>query len=289
MDRPKLLVIGGANVDLVATVSRPPKPGETLIGTSFKTVPGGKGSNQAVAAARLGAHTRFAGCVGEDSFGAMLRRTLTEAGVDITCLRTHPSEATGTAMIFVAEDGQNSIVVVPSANLGITPDDIQALAPVFRHIDAVLLQLEMRLDSVEAALELARKAGVLSVLDAGPAQETPESIIKKADIVSPNETEAEAMTGIAVQSTDDALAAAKALREIGAREVVLKLGANGSLYLGEECLHVPAFEVDPVDTTAAGDAFTAALACVWQSRPRREALRFANAAGALAATVAGAQ
>ena len=289
MGKIKLLVIGSANVDLVATARQCPRPGETLIGTSFKTVPGGKGANQAVAAARLGAETLFAGCVGDDSFGEMQRGTLAEAGVDITHLKTHPSEPTGTAMIFVGGDGQNSIVVIPAANFGITPADIEALAPVFREIDVLMLQLEIPIESVEAALGMARKTGVLSVLDAGPAQEVDEAIIKKADVVSPNETEAEAMTGVAVKSVNDARAAASRLVEMGAREVVVKLGASGALYLGEGCLHVPAFQVDAVDTTAAGDAFTAALGCVWKQMPLREAIRFANAAGALAATVAGAQ
>jgi ribokinase len=289
MDRPTVLVVGSANVDLVTTVARCPKAGETLIGTSFKTVAGGKGANQAVAAARLGAHTFFAGCVGNDAFGEMQRSTLSEAGVDTTHLKTHPSEPTGTAIIFVADTGQNSIVVVPSANYGITPADVRALRPLFEKLDCVLLQLEIPLETVEATLDLAREAKVLSILDAGPAQRVPAEIIHKADIISPNETEAEAMTGLSVQSLDDAHSVAERLREMGARDVVLKLGENGCLYVGEECVHAPAFTVATVDTTAAGDAFTAALGCVWMRLPRREALRYANAAGALATTVAGAQ
>jgi ribokinase len=285
----RLLVVGSANVDLVTGVPRCPKPGESLIGSSFKTIPGGKGANQAVAAARLGARTFFAGCVGNDSFGEMQRRTLSEAGVDLAYLRTHPTEPTGTAVIFVAETGQNSIVVVPSANYGITPGDIQSLGGLFDRLDVVLLQLEIPLETVEATLDLARRAGVLSILDAGPARKVPEEIVRKADVVSPNETEAEAMTGIAVRGVEDAHRAADRLIEMGAREVVLKLGPMGALYRGEETMLVPAFAVTPVDTTAAGDAFTAALGCVWRRWPRREALRFANAAGALATTVAGAQ
>ena len=289
MSNPRLLVVGSANMDLVAGVPRSPKPGESLIGSSFKTVPGGKGANQAVAAARLGAHTYFAGCVGNDAFGDMLRGTLAESGVDVSYLRTHPTQPTGTAVILVAETGQNSIVVVPSANYGVTPQDIAALEPLFARLDAVLMQLEIPLETVEATLDLARRAGVLSILDAGPAQQVPESILKKADIVSPNETEAEAITGIAVQSLKDAERAADRLLSMGAREVVLKLGAGGALYRGAESIHVPAFPITPVDTTAAGDAFTAALGYVWKAMPHRDAIRFANAAGALAATVAGAQ
>jgi len=289
MDRATVLVVGSANVDLVATAPRCPKPGESLIGGSFKTVAGGKGANQAVAAARLGSHTFFAGCVGKDAFGEMQRRTLSEAGVDVTHLKTHASEPTGTAIIIVADTGQNSIVVVPSANYAITPNDVRALRPLFEKLDCVLLQLEIPLETVEAALDLARETNVMSILDAGPAQRVPDEIVRKAGLVSPNETEAEAMTGIGVQSVEDARRAAERLREMGAREVVIKLGANGCLYLGEGCLHVPAFKVTPVDTTAAGDAFTAALGCMWNRLPREQALRYANAAGALATTVAGAQ
>jgi len=288
-EMPRILVIGSANVDLVTAVPRCPKPGESLIGTSFKTIPGGKGANQAVAAARLGAPTLFAGCVGDDAFGEMQRRTLSEAGVDVTHLEVHPSEPTGTAVILVADTGQNTIAVVPSANFGVTPEVVTTLAPVFGAIDVLLLQLEIPMETVGAALDAASAAGVLSVLDAGPAQRVPETVVRKAGIVSPNETEAEAMTDIAVASVEDAVRAAERLRELGAGEVVMKLGAAGALYLGDEPLHLPAFAVDPVDTVAAGDAFTAALGCAWQRLPRPEALRFANAAGALATTVAGAQ
>jgi ribokinase len=289
MTRATILVIGSANVDLVTTVPRCPKAGESLIGTSFKTVCGGKGANQAVAAARLGAATYFAGCVGRDAFGDMQRQSLREAGVDVTRLKVHESEPTGTAIIYVAETGQNSIVVVPAANYGITPEDVHALRPVFGRVDCVLLQLEVPIETVEAALDLARETSVLSILDAGPAQCVPEEIVRKADVVSPNETEAEAMTGVAVQSVEDARRAAERLLAMGARETVMKLGANGCLYVGAESIHAPAFQVSPVDTTAAGDAFTAALGSVWNRLPRGKALRYANAVGALATTVAGAQ
>lgn len=289
MSQAKVLVVGSANVDLVAQVPRCPKDGESLIGRSFRTVCGGKGANQAVAAARLGATTWFAGAVGADSFGQMQRAALSGAGVDVTYLKTHPTEPTGTAMIFVAETGQNSIVVIPSANFALTPADVEALAPVFNEVDVVLLQLEIPMPVVDATLALARRRGVLSIVDAGPAQPVAEDILRKADVVSPNETEAEAITGVAVRSPDDARVAAHKLLDAGAGEVVMKLGEHGALYLGKECFHEPAFAVEPVDTTAAGDAFTAALALHWRTLPRRDVIRYANAAGALATTVAGAQ
>ena len=289
MSEAKIVVVGSANIDLVTRVPRSPKPGESLIGRSFMTVTGGKGANQAVAGARLGAHVSFAGCVGDDAFGGQQRQCLADDGIDLRYLKTHPTEPTGTAIILVADEGQNSIVVTPAANYGILPGDIAGMAALFEAADAVLLQLEIPLETVGAALELARRCGTLSILDAGPAQPLSPDLMAKADIVSPNETEAEALTGIRVDSLEDADRAAEKLLEMGVRHAVMKLGAHGSLYLGENRVYVPAFMVTPVDTTAAGDAFTAALAVAWKDRPIREALRFANAAGALAATVAGAQ
>jgi len=287
---PAVLVVGAANIDLVTRVPRCPKVGETLIGYSFATHPGGKGANQAVATARLGAKTYFAGCVGQDVFGSLLQRTLALAGVDVSILRTHPTEPTGTAVIFVDDQGRNSIILTPSANYGITPEDVASLKPMFEKVDVLLVQLEIPLETTEAALELARACRILSILDAGPAQKVPAAILQKADIVSPNETEAEAITDMAVRSLDDARAAAARLRDLGAKEVVLKLGESGALYMGEDWFHVPAFKVEPLDTVAAGDAFTAALAVAWKKfHDRYEAIRFANAAGAIATTVEGAQ
>lgn len=288
--RARILVVGSANMDLVTRVPRCPRPGETLIGASFQTVPGGKGANQAVAAARLGAQTTFVGCVGNDAFGEMLRSTLSSEGVDISHLKVHPTTPTGTATILVGDDGQNTIVVTPSANFELMPEDIEPLSPLFEQATAVLVQLEVPLGTVMAALGLAKRWGVLSILDAGPAQKVPQEILRKASVVSPNETEAEAITGIAIETLAHAEAAANALMELGVRDVVLKVGVSGAYYAGEvENIHVPAFPVQPVDTTAAGDAFTAALATVWGRMPAREALCYANAAGALATTVAGAQ
>jgi ribokinase len=290
MNRRKIIVVGSANMDLVTRVPRCPKPGETLIGSDFRTVPGGKGANQAVAAARLGANTTFIGCVGADTFGEALRANLANEGVNVEHVKVHPSVATGTATILVGEDGQNTIVVAPAANYELTPDDIEPLSPLFEKADALLIQLEIPLGTVVAALGMAKRWGILSILDAGPAQQVPADIIRRASIVSPNETELEAMTGIRVESLAHAEAAADRLMESGAKEIVLKLGASGCYYAGEiENLHVPAFDIQPTDTTAAGDAFTAALALAWRRMPLQDALRFANAAGALAATVAGAQ
>lgn len=287
---PRVLVVGSANIDLVTRVPRCPRPGETLIGRSFSVVPGGKGANQAVAAARLGAETAFAGCVGDDAFGQLQQRTLAANGIDLAHIKVHPTEPTGTAVIFVADAGENSIVVTPAANYGFAPADVDALRAGLAQFDAVLLQLEIPLETVEATLRAARAAGTLTILDAGPAQRIPARVIELADIVSPNETEAEAITGVAVATVEDARRAAAHLLEMGAKEVVLKLGAKGALCMSAaEWFHIPAFSIEAVDTVAAGDAFTAALAVTWGRASSHEAIRFANAAGALASLTPGAQ
>ena len=290
MSTRRILVVGSANIDLVTRVPRCPKGGESLIGHSFATFTGGKGANQAVAAARLGAQTYFAGCVGNDAFGAMQRESLSREGIDLRYLNSHPSEPTGTAVILVADTGENVIVVTPAANNGVSVGDVGRLEGDLAQFDAILLQLEIPLIAVEAVLAAARRASVPTILDAGPAQEVPARLIELAGIVSPNETEAEAMTGITVTSVETGRQAAAQLIEMGAREVVLKMGRHGALYMGSyEWFHVPAFDVQPVDTVAAGDAFTAALALQWGHLAPVDAVRFANAAGALATLQHGAQ
>ncbi len=289
MEAKNILVIGSANMDLVMRTPRLPRAGESLIGTAFMTARGGKGANQAVAAARLGARVCFIGCVGADAFGALQREGFLEEGIDMSHLKVHPDLPTGTAMILLSEDGQNVIVVAASANYGLLPEDLDALRPRFLEAELVMNQLEIPLDTVERALGLANECGVFSVLDAGPARTVSSSLLALASLTSPNETEAEAMTGIVVDSIDAARAAAAQLRDMGAAHVVMKLGERGCLYMGDGEVHVPAFPVNVVDTTAAGDAFTAALSVAWGRLDLEDALLFANAAGALAASVEGAQ
>ncbi len=290
MSSPRVLVIGSANIDLVTRVARIPQPGETLAGRSFATILGGKGANQAVAAARLGAQTWFAGCVGCDTFGGMQAAALAQEGIDLTYLKRHASEPTGTASIFVTDDGQNAIVITSAANACFLPADVEAIGALFEQVDAVVLQLESPLDTVQRALELARAVGTLSVLDIGVAQDVSDALLRCVDVVSPNESEARAMTGVEIRNVDDAARAAAELRKRGSETVVLKLGALGAYFAAPGTAgHVAAFPIQPVDTTGAGDAFTAALAMVWRSMPPMEALRFANAAGALAASRSGAQ
>ena len=285
-----IIVVGSVNMDLVVRAPRIPREGESLIGSEFKMVPGGKGANQAVAAARLGSKTYFVGRVGNDMFGTHLRQNLISGGVNTDYLHedTGPS---GIAMIVLNEAGQNSIVVAPGANGKCQPADLDRLSGLFRTADFLLLQLEIPLETVEAALDKARAAGLCSILDAGPVRDVSSDLVCKADIVSPNETETSALTGIQVTDVSSARDAAGALLDKGAQAVVLKLGDQGAFVATRDIeQHVPGFRVEVVDTTAAGDAFTAALGVsLAEGSALVEAVRFANAAGALAVTQFGAQ
>jgi ribokinase len=262
-----------------------------LSGSTFTIAPGGKGANQAVAAARLGADTRFAGAVGKDAFGQMLARRLEDEGVDTRLLSVSEDSSTGAATILIDAEGQNIIAVVAGANGDITPDMATSWEEAVGWADAVLVQLEIRLDTAETVLRLAKTHGKLGVLDAGPAQQLPRNLLEAASVVSPNETEATAITGIAIDSLEHAHKAARKLIDMGARAAVLKLGKWGSLAATSGATHhQPAFVIDPVDTVAAGDAFTAALAialCRGEAWP--SALSCANAAGAVASLCPGAQ
>ena len=216
MNTKNIVVVGSANMDLVMRVKRFPKAGETLSGKNFMTAHGGKGANQAVAAARLGARVSFVGCVGEDAFGDFQRVGFAREGMDLSYLKIHPDLPTGTAIILVADSGENTIVVDPAANNGLSPEDIARLGACFSMADQVISQLEIPLETVEATLQLARSCGTFSLLDAGPARFLPEEMVAGADLISPNESEAEALTGIRVDSRDTAREAAQRLRDWGA-------------------------------------------------------------------------
>jgi ribokinase len=286
---PRILVVGSANMDLVVKAPRMPVAGETVMGGVFSTVRGGKGANQAIACARMGAEVWMLGCVGQEAFGDALIDGLQADGVDCTLMRRHPTAPSGIAVILIDATGENSIVVATGANAELTPEDL-ARVPDFAGFDAVLTQLEAPLATVQATLGLAREKGVLSVLDAGPPTEAARSLAVEADVLSPNETEAKTLLGMPVDQPLAAVEAADRLIAAGARSVVLKLGSEGALVAEPDLVErVPAFRVDPVDTTGAGDAFTAALAVsLAGGEGLLRATQVGCAAGALAATVFGA-
>lgn len=289
-----VVIVGSINMDLVARVPRLPKPGETLAGTDFVTLPGGKGANQAVAVARLGGRAVMIGNVGDDVFGERLLRGLRQDGVDTRFVKEISQTSSGVAVIGVEERGQNSIILVPGANHALRPEHVRAAERVIARADAVLVQLEIPLDTAATALELARRHGVPTILDTAPVPPggLPEEL-GSVDVLSPNQTEATLLTGRRCATRDDAAAVAEVLFERHRpAAVVLKLGDQGaSVHLpGGWNRFFPPQRVKAVDTTAAGDAFTAALALrLAEGRTLDDALPWANAAGALAATVLGAQ
>ncbi|MBI4279490.1 MAG: ribokinase [Armatimonadetes bacterium] len=286
-----IVVVGSLNMDLVVKVPHLPAVGETVLGGEFATFPGGKGANQAVAAARLGAEVAMVGRVGDDAFGRALRDGLAADGVDVRHVLADPSAHTGVAFILVDAAGRNAIAVASGANMRLSPDDVAAAAEALAGARAVLLQLEVPLECVARAAALARESGALVILDPAPAVPLPASLIRLVDVIAPNEQETEVLTGIGVRSLPDAARAADALRVRGARAAVIKLGGRGAWVSAPEGeRHLPALAVTPVDTTAAGDAFCGALgAALAEGQNLLAAARFANAAAGLSVTRMGAQ
>lgn len=294
--KPSLTVLGSLNMDFVVRVERLPAPGETVLGRDFQMIPGGKGANQACAAARLGGSrlvVRMVGRVGYDLFGDQLKAGLAAAGVDVSGVHATQSQPTGVALIWVDRDGQNSIVVASGANHAFSAGELEGHRRAFRGARWALFQLETPLETVRAALRMAREEGAATMLDPAPARGLDRELLERVDLLTPNETEASILLGRAPGrlSLEQARETARRLLELGPRSVVLKLGDQGCYYDdGRESLHVPAFSVPVVDATAAGDTFNAALAvALTEQQPLRAALRFANAAAALSVTRLGAQ
>jgi ribokinase len=293
---PCLVVLGSLNMDFVVTVDRLPAPGETVLGRGFQMIPGGKGANQACAAARLGGsqvEVRMAGRVGYDLFADHLKASLSAAGVDVSAVHATRAQPTGVALIWVDRRGQNSIVVASGANHELAASEVGSLGGLLGGARLVLLQLETPLETVREAMALARQGGAETMLDPAPAQRLSTEFLALADILTPNETEALILLGLPPARVwpAEAPALTRALRELGARRVVLKLGDQGCFFDdGARQLHVPAFPVEVRDSTAAGDVFNAGLAvALAEGRPIEQALRFASAAAAISVTRLGAQ
>jgi ribokinase len=281
----KILVVGSANVDLVFRTAKLPRTGETVLGDSFSTHPGGKGANQAVAIGRLGATVDFVGCVGSDAFGTSIDSSLTSAHVGIKHLAKVDDVSTGTAGIYVDDQGRNMIVVAAGANCRITADQVRvAIEEVSPAI--VLTQLETPEPAVLAAAQCRR-----FVLNPAPVRDIPDEVLRRCYLITPNETELEALTGIPASDIDSCRAGCRKLLERGAENVIVTLGERGCYWQSAtNGGHFPAPHVDPIDTTAAGDVFNGALVrCLAKEMPFEESIQFANVAAAISTTRHGAQ
>ncbi len=291
MPRRGVLVIGSANMDLVAGVDRFPLPGETVFGGRFGMFPGGKGANQAVACARLGSRTWFVGRMGRDVLRERLLASMKRDGIRLANVRTDPRASTGMALITVDRNGQNEIVVLSGSNMNVRPPDIDAVRRLFPKVAVVLLQLEIPVPAIARAVAHASACGAIVLLNPAPAAKLPLRILKGVDVLTPNQTEAAVLTGRRVNDPDSAARAAGDLLRTGVRHVVITMGEAGCLLASEGLTrHFPAPRVGPVDTTAAGDAFNGALAHALSSGLAiTEALPLANRVAALAVTKMGAQ
>jgi len=282
----KILVVGSINMDLVVRVSHSPKPGETVLGSDFATFPGGKGANQAVAASRMGGEVSMVGRVGMDDFGDGLLQELVDNKIKTAHVIKDPTAPTGIAMIAVAHNGENMIVVASGANSKVSVEDVNEANSLMSETDIMLVQMECPLETVTAAIELANVHGLPVILNPAPAQSLSKDILSKVDYLTPNQSELVLLTG-----EEDLEEGVQKLHSWGVQNIVITLGREGAWVISKDIdLHLPAYQVTAVDTTAAGDAFNGALAvAIAEGEPLLKAVHYGMAAGALATTKRGAQ
>lgn len=287
----EILVIGSLNMDQVVVTPRLPLMGETVLGNSYSTYPGGKGANQAIAAARLGASVRMVGCIGQDTFGQSLRENLVTNKVDVSQLKVSPNISTGTALITVDQSGRNTIIVVPGANFDLLGQDIDALEKTMEGVSLVVVQMEIPLATVWESILLAKKHAIPVVLNPAPANTIPDEILNGLDYLIPNDSELSLLTNRPTGTLPEIRSACAFLLSKGVKRVILTRGEDGCYYVEKEGeILLPAFIVDSVDSTAAGDAFIGGFASsIDKGKDIQSALITGAAAGALSVTRAGAQ
>lgn len=291
MDNIEIAVVGSINMDLVIKTKTIPKPGETVIGESFYRAPGGKGANQAVTISKLGGPSYFIGKVGSDPFGEELINNLVRERVQVKYLYRDETTPTGTALIIVDENGENSIVVAPGANMKLEKEDIEKSRDIFSKAKILLTQLEIPIETVKYSLELARSFNMLSILNPAPARNLTQEILSLVDILTPNESELRTLIGVDLTSEEEIIQSAKGLLNYGINAVIVTLGAKGAICVERDSVfQVPAIKVNAVDTTAAGDAFNGTLALkLAEGIPLKEAILYANIVAGITVTRKGAQ
>ena len=291
MTKNSILVVGSSNTDMIIKVERIPKPGETILGGEFASAAGGKGANQAVGAARAGGAVAFIARVGQDMFGDKAIAGFIADGINVEYVMRDPTNPSGVALIFVGQNGENSIAVASGANAKLTPADLRKARSAFGKSSVVVLQLETPLETVKVAAELAATAGARVILNPAPARPLPDDLLRRVFLLTPNESEAELLTGLGVTNETAVAKAADALLARGVQNVIITLGARGAFVAGKEGRGlVKGFKVKPVDTTAAGDVFNGTLAvALAEGKTLLEAARFASAAAAISVTRLGAQ
>jgi ribokinase len=289
----KIVVVGSSNTDLIIKVPEIPRPGETIMGGEFMTFPGGKGANQAVAAARAGGDVVFIASVGDDAYGNESVKGYKLDNINTENIKVNKGIPSGVAMITISSSGENAITVAPGANSALRPEDLDEAEEAFDEADYMLVQLETPLDTVQKAVEMGREFGTRVILNPAPATELPDEILACIDLITPNETEAERLTGIEVNGVEDAIKAAEVLHKRGVRAVIITMGSEGAFLsdqLSGKKEMIPGFKVTAVDTTAAGDVFNGHFAvAIAEGEKIEDAIRFAHAAAALSVQKLGAQ